>query len=66
MVRRVFLYRLYVVFNIAVVWVLFSLLFLYNIVEVDKDLLATRRLSFFFAGLCGNWFHCCRCRSLLS
>ena len=47
MVRRVFLYRLYVVFNIAVVWVLFSLLFLYNIVEVDKDLLATRRLSFF-------------------
>jgi adenylate cyclase len=47
MVRRVFLYRLYVVFNIAVVWVLFSLLFLHNIVEVDKDLLATRRLSFF-------------------
>jgi adenylate cyclase len=47
MVRRIFLYRLYVVFNIAVVWVLFSLLFLYNIVEVDKELLATRRLSFF-------------------
>jgi adenylate cyclase len=47
MVRRIFLYRLYVVFNIAVVWVLFSLLFLYNIIEVDKELLATRRLSFF-------------------
>src|SRR5215211_7516358 len=47
MVRRVFLYRLYVVFNIAVVWVLFSLLFLHNIVEVDKELLATRRLSVF-------------------
>lgn len=47
MVRRIFLYRLYIVFNIAVVWVLFSLLFLYNIVEVDKEVLATRRLSFF-------------------
>jgi adenylate cyclase len=47
MVRRVFLYRLYVVFNIAVVWVLFSLLFLHNIVEVDKELLASRRLSVF-------------------
>jgi adenylate cyclase len=45
--RRVFLYRLYLVFNIALIWVLFSILFLYNIVEVDKEVLATRRLSFF-------------------
>ena len=47
MLRRIFFYRLYLVFNIAVIWVLFSILFLYNIVEVDKDLLETRRLSFF-------------------
>lgn len=45
--RRVFLYRLYLVLNIAVIWVLSSILFLYNIVGVDKDILATRRLSFF-------------------
>lgn len=45
--RRVILYRLYLVLNIAIIWVLFSLLFLYNIVEVEKDVLATRRLSFF-------------------
>jgi adenylate cyclase len=50
MLRRIFFYRLYLVFNIAVVWVLFSLLFLYNIVEVDKALLETRRLSFFSLG----------------
>src|SRR5688572_7882869 len=47
MFRRIFLYRLFLVFNIAIVWVLFSILFLYNIVEVDKALLETRRLSFF-------------------
>lgn len=45
--RRVFLYRLYLVVNIAVIWVVFSIIFLYNIVEVDKDVLASRRLSFF-------------------
>jgi adenylate cyclase len=45
--RRIFLYRLYLVFIIAIIWVLFSLLFLYNIVEVDRELLKTRRLSFF-------------------
>ena len=45
--RRVILYRLYLVLNVAIIWVLFSLLFLYNIVEVDKSVLATRRLSFF-------------------
>ena len=45
--KRVLLYKIYIVFNIAVVWVLFSLIFLYNIVEVDKTELAKRRLSFF-------------------
>jgi adenylate cyclase len=50
MVRRVFFYRLYIVFNIAVIWVLFSLLFLYNIVEVDKAILEKRSLSFFSLG----------------
>ncbi len=45
--KRVFLYRLYIVLNIVVIWVVFSLIFLYNIVEVDKEALATRRLSFF-------------------
>ncbi|RYG41303.1 MAG: adenylate/guanylate cyclase domain-containing protein [Chitinophagaceae bacterium] len=45
--RRIFLYRLYLVFNIAIIWVLFSLLFLHNIVKVDKELLQSRRLSFF-------------------
>ena len=50
MVRRVFFYRLYIVFNIAVIWVLFSLLFLYNIVEVDKAILERRSLSYFSLG----------------
>ena len=45
--RRVLWYRLYLVLNIAIVWVLFSLIFLYNIIEVDKEVLAQRRLSFF-------------------
>jgi adenylate cyclase len=47
--KRVFLYRLYLVLNIAIIWVLFGLIFLYNIVEVDKEL-AKRRLSFFALG----------------
>lgn len=45
--KRVFLYRLYLVLNITIIWVLFSLIFLYNIVEIDKEVLETRRLSFF-------------------
>jgi len=45
--KRIFLYRLYLVFIISIIWVLFSLLFLYNIVEVDRELLRTRSLSFF-------------------
>lgn len=45
--RRVFLYRLYVVFNISLIWVVFSIIFLYNIVGVEKEILVERRLSFF-------------------
>ncbi|HEV7332888.1 MAG TPA: adenylate/guanylate cyclase domain-containing protein [Flavisolibacter sp.] len=45
--KKAFLYRLYLVTVIAIIWVLFSILMLYNIVEVDKELLRTRRLSYF-------------------
>ncbi len=45
--QRVLLYRLYIVLNIAIVWVLFSLIFLYNIVQVDKTELEKRSLSTF-------------------
>ena len=44
---RVLWYRLYLVLSIAIIWVFFSIIILYNIVEVDKDVLAKRRLSFF-------------------
>ena len=45
--KRVFLYRLYIVFTVVIIWVLFSIILLYNIVEVDKAVLESRRLSFF-------------------
>ncbi len=45
--RRVFLYRLYVVINIAVIWVIFSLIIKYNIIAVDSKLLAGRSVSMF-------------------
>jgi adenylate cyclase len=45
--KRVFLYRLYIVFSIVVIWVLFSVILLYNVVEIDKEVLESRRLSFF-------------------
>ena len=45
--KRVFLYRLYIVFTVVIIWVLFSVILLYNIVEVDKAVLESRRLSFF-------------------
>lgn len=45
--RRVLFYRLYLVTNIAIIWVLFSLVLLYNIVQVDREVLEKRRLSFF-------------------
>lgn len=45
--RRVFLYKLYVVTNISIIWVLFSVIFLYNIIGVEKSILAERRLFFF-------------------
>ena len=45
--KRVFFYRLYLVLNIAIIWVIFSLIFLYNIIEIDKTELEKRRLIFF-------------------
>lgn len=45
--RKVFWYRLYLVVNISIIWVLFSILFLYNIISVEREVLATRRLSYF-------------------
>lgn len=45
--RRMFLYKLYVVLNISIIWVFFSIIFLYNIVGVEKAVLEERRLSFF-------------------
>ena len=45
--KRVFLYRLYIVFSIVAIWVLFSVVLLYNIVEIDKEVLESRSLSFF-------------------
>jgi adenylate cyclase len=45
--KRVFFYRLYIVFTIVIIWVLFSIVLLYNIVEIDKEVLQSRRLSFF-------------------
>lgn len=45
--KRIFFYRLYLVVNIAIIWVIFSLIFLYNIIEVDKTELEKRRLIFF-------------------
>jgi len=47
MSKRIFLYRVYIVVTIAIIWVLFSLVLLYNIVEVNKEVLERRRLSFF-------------------
>lgn len=44
---RTLWYRVYLVLNIAIIWVLFSLLFLYNIIQVDREVLEKRRLSFF-------------------
>ena len=45
--KRVFFYRLYIVLNIVIIWIIFSLIFLYNIVEIDREVLEKRRLSFF-------------------
>lgn len=45
--KRVFFYRLYLVINIAIIWVIFSVILLYNIIKVDKEVLESRSLSFF-------------------
>ena len=45
--RRVFIYRLRVVIYIAAIWVFFSLIFKYNIIGIDKELLEQRRVGYF-------------------
>ena len=45
--KRVFFYRLYLVLNIVIIWVIFSIILLYNVTKIDKEALETRRLSFF-------------------
>lgn len=45
--KGVFLYRLYIVINIAIIWVFFSLIFLFNIIKVDKEVLEERSLGAF-------------------
>ena len=45
--RRLFLYRLRVVVYISLIWVFFSLIFKYNIIAVDSELLLNRRISYF-------------------
>lgn len=45
--RRIFLYRLYVVTNIAIIWVFFSLIIKYNIIAVDNKLLEGRSVGMF-------------------
>ena len=45
--RRVLLYRLRVVIYISIIWVIFSLIFKYNIIGIDRDLLAERRVGYF-------------------
>ena len=45
--RRLFFYKLRVVVYIALIWVFFSLIFKYNIIAVDSDLLLNRSISSF-------------------
>ena len=45
--RRVILYKLRVLINISIIWVLFSFIFLYNILSIEKDLLTNRSLILF-------------------
>lgn len=45
--RRVILYKLRVLTNISIIWVLFSFIFLYNILSIEKDLLTNRSLILF-------------------
>jgi adenylate cyclase len=45
--RRIIYYKLQVLTNITIIWVLFAFLFLYNIILFDKDLATDRSLILF-------------------
>jgi adenylate cyclase len=45
--RRIIYYRLQVLINIVVIWVVFAFLFLYNIILIEKDLVTHRSLLLF-------------------
>jgi adenylate cyclase len=45
--RRLFFYKLSVLGNISLIWVLFAFLFLYNIILIEKELLTGRSLLMF-------------------
>src|SRR6187549_777441 len=45
--RRIIYYRLRVLINIVIIWVVFAFLFLYNIILIEKDLVTHRSLLLF-------------------
>jgi adenylate cyclase len=45
--RRIIYYRLQVLINIVVIWVVFAFLFLYNIILIEKELVTHRSLLLF-------------------
>ncbi len=45
--KRILYYRLQILFNIAVIWVVFAFLFLYNIILIEKSLVTHRSLLLF-------------------
>lgn len=47
MSRRVLYYKLQVLINVSLVWVVFSFIFLYNIISINKNLLTDRNLILF-------------------
>ena len=45
--RKIIYYRLQVLINIVIIWVIFAFLFLYNIILIEKDLVTHRSLLLF-------------------
>jgi len=45
--KRILYYRLQILFNISIIWVIFAFLFLYNIILIEKDLVTHRSLLLF-------------------
>ncbi|TAL41415.1 MAG: adenylate/guanylate cyclase domain-containing protein [Chitinophagaceae bacterium] len=45
--RRILYYKLQVLINISIIWVIFAFLFLYNIILIEKDLVTGRSLLLF-------------------